>query len=152
MGTAPGRGFRQSSSIEELRASGESGDAGKQFDAAVSPDGRFALNQVLPNARYARGMDESSIGQNRRSRRSPVLLTATIELGGAMHEVKLRNLSSDGALVQGADGLPEYANVTFCRKDLRVRARIAWVQGSHAGIAFETPLAPAEVLRHVPRR
>jgi len=97
-------------------------------------------------------MDESSIGQNRRSRRSPVLLTATIELGGAMHEVKLRNLSSDGALVQGADSLLEYANVTFCRKDLRVRARIAWVQGSHAGIAFETPLPPAEVLRHVPRR
>lgn len=97
-------------------------------------------------------MDESSLTQNRRSRRSPVLLTATVELGGAVHDVKLRNLSSDGALVEGADDLPEYAAITFCRKDLRVRARIAWVQGKYAGIAFDKPLEPAEVLRHIPRR
>jgi len=97
-------------------------------------------------------MDESSMNQPRRSRRSPVLLAATIELGGSVHDVKLRNLSSDGALVEGAENLPEYANVTFCRKDLRVRARVAWVQGNHAGIAFDKPLESAEVLRHVPRR
>lgn len=97
-------------------------------------------------------MDESSSNQLRRSRRSPVLLTATIELGGSVHEVKLRNLSSDGALVEGAENLPEYASVTFCRKELRVRARVAWVQGNHAGIAFDKALEPAEVLRHVPRR
>jgi len=81
-----------------------------------------------------------------------VLLAATVELGGAVHDVKLRNLSSDGALVQGAQDLPENAAITFCRKDLRVRARIAWVQGQHAGIAFDKPLEPAEVLRHIPRR
>lgn len=98
------------------------------------------------------GMDESSLTHNRRSRRSPVLLTATVELGGAVHAVKLRNLSSDGALVEGAEDLPEYAAITFCRKDLRVRARIAWVHGKYAGIAFDKPLEPAEVLRHIPRR
>lgn len=98
------------------------------------------------------GMDESSLTQNRRSRRSPVLLAATVELGGAVHDAKLRNLSSDGALVEGAADLPEGASVYFCRKDLRVRARVAWVQGKHAGIAFEKPLDAAEVLRHIPRR
>lgn len=97
-------------------------------------------------------MDESSVNHNRRSRRSPVLLAASVELGGAVHDVKLRNLSSDGALVEGADDLPEYANIVFCRKDLRVRARVAWVQGKYAGIAFDKPLEQAEVLRHVPRR
>jgi len=97
-------------------------------------------------------MDESSVTHNRRSRRSPVLLAASIELGGAVHEVKLRNLSSEGALIEGAEGLPEYAAITFCRKELRARARIAWVQGKHAGIAFDKPLEPAEVLRHIPRR
>ena len=97
-------------------------------------------------------MDESSITHNRRSRRSPVLLAASIELGGAVHDVKLRNLSSEGALIEGASDLPEYANITFCRKELRARARIAWVHGKYAGIAFETPLEPAEVLRHIPRR
>lgn len=98
------------------------------------------------------GMDESSLTHNRRSRRSPVLLAASVELGGAVHDVKLRNLSSDGALVEGAEDLPEYTAITFCRKDLRVRARIAWVQGKYAGIAFEKPLDAAEVLRHIPRR
>jgi hypothetical protein len=97
-------------------------------------------------------MDESIGNHNRRSRRSPVLLAATVEVGGAVHEVKLRNLSAEGALVDGAEGLPELAAITFCRKDLRVRARIAWVQGKCAGIAFDKPLEPAEVLRHVPRR
>jgi hypothetical protein len=97
-------------------------------------------------------MDESSVTHNRRSRRSPVLLAASVELGAAVHDVKLRNLSSDGALIEGAEGLPEYASITFCRKDLRVPARIAWVQGKYAGIAFETQLDAAEVLRHIPRR
>ena len=54
-------------------------------------------------------MDESSVNHNRRSRRSPVLLAATIELGATAHDVKLRNLSSDGALIEGAESLPEYA-------------------------------------------
>jgi len=97
-------------------------------------------------------MDESHVNHQRRSRRSPVLLTATIELGGVEHDVKLRNLSSDGALVEGGELLPECARVTFCRKELRVRSRVAWVQGKHAGIAFDTPLEPHEVLRHIPRR
>jgi hypothetical protein len=97
-------------------------------------------------------MDESTVTHNRRSRRSPVLLAATVEVGGAVHDVKLRNLSSDGALVESDDDLVEYAAITFCRKDLRVRARVAWVQGRYGGIAFEKPLEPAEVLRHIPRR
>src|SRR4029079_16687399 len=97
-------------------------------------------------------MDESSLTQNRGSRRSPVLLAATVELGGAVHDVKLRNLSSDGALIHGGEKLPEGYEITFCRKDLRVGARVAWVQGAHAGVAFDTPLEPAEVLRHIPRR
>jgi len=97
-------------------------------------------------------MDESTVTHNRRSRRSPVLLTATIEVGGLTHDVKLRNLSAEGALVEGADDLPEGVAITFCRKELRTRARIAWVQGKYAGIAFDKPLEPAEVLRHIPRR
>ena len=38
-------------------------------------------------------MDESSMTGNRRGRRSPVLLSATIEVDGAPVTVKLRNLS-----------------------------------------------------------
>ena len=44
--------------------------------------------------------------KNRRSRRSPVLLAASIEVGGTSLKVKLRNLSEEGALIEG-ERLPE---------------------------------------------
>jgi len=31
-----------------------------------------------------------------------------------------------------------------------VPSRVAWVQGSYAGLAFESPLFPKELLRHIP--
>ena len=95
-------------------------------------------------------MDESSITQNRRSRRANVLLAASIETAGTTFPVKLRNLSAEGALVEG-DGLPvEGAQVLFRRKELAVESRIAWVHDNQAGIAFGRPLDANEVLRHVP--
>ncbi|MGZ2411515.1 PilZ domain-containing protein [Sphingomonas sp. F9_3S_D5_B_2] len=95
-------------------------------------------------------MDESSMTHNRRSRRSPVFLLATIEVAGGAETVKLRNLSEDGVLVEG-DVLPEEGATTlFERKELRVPGRIAWVQGRYAGVAFDKPLKPEDVLRHVP--
>jgi hypothetical protein len=95
------------------------------------------------------GMDESSKIANRRSRRSPVLLSASIEVDGASLAVKLRNLSEEGALIE-ADDLPEEGSSTcFVRKDLRVKGRLAWVQGRYAGIAFDRPLNPEQVLRNI---
>ena len=95
-------------------------------------------------------MDQSSIIQNRRSRRSNVLLTAIVESGGATLPVKLRNLSAYGALVEGASLPPAGVEVTFCRKELSVTGRVAWVSGRQAGIAFASELEPEQVLRHVP--
>ena len=95
-------------------------------------------------------MDESSISQNRRSRRSNVLMAAALETATGLANVTLRNLSADGALIEG-DGLPEqgYA-VIFRKKDLVISGRIAWVNGRRAGIAFDMKLDPETVLRHVP--
>ena len=96
-------------------------------------------------------MDESSITQNRRSRRSPVLLAATIEVAGVREPVKLRNLSKDGALIE-ADRLPIVGTSTiFRRNDLQVRSRVAWVEDRFAGLAFAYPLEQDQVLRNVPK-
>lgn len=96
-------------------------------------------------------MDQSSITQNRRSRRSPVLLAASIEVGGTPVPVKLRNLSEEGALIE-ADSLPsEDSTVFFCRNELRVKSRVAWVAGQFAGVAFNRPLKREELLRNVPK-
>ena len=95
-------------------------------------------------------MDESSLTQNRRSRRANVLLTATIEIAGEMLPVKLRNLSAEGALVE-AKLLPAAdSKIIFHRNDLSVRGTVAWVGGNHAGIAFNRKLNPEQALRHIP--
>lgn len=97
-------------------------------------------------------MDQSTAAQNRRSRRSPVLLAATIEVCGARLAVKLRNLSEDGALIEGASLPPEGCETVFERNDMRLTGRIVWVEGKYAGIAFDRPLNREEVLRHIPAR
>lgn len=95
-------------------------------------------------------MDESSISQNRRSRRSPVLLAARIHVAGEPVTVKLRNLSERGALIEG-DRLPLEGSTTFFkRNDLRLKSRIVWVEGKYAGVAFDEALDPEQVLRNVP--
>lgn len=95
-------------------------------------------------------MDESSPTQNRRTRRSNVLLSASIELSGRSLPVKLRNLSSEGALIDGDDLPIEGAEVIFRKADLSLAGRIAWVEGKRAGLSFSKPLHPDLVLRHIP--
>lgn len=95
-------------------------------------------------------MDQSEGVQNRRNNRSPVLLSATIELDGAAMPVRLRNLSEEGALVEG-ERLPHPGlQVMFERKGLRVKARVMWTEGRYGGVRFERPLGRDELLRHVP--
>lgn len=106
---------------------------------------KFYLGPLVPST-----MDESSQVQNRRERRSNVLLTAVIELSGRTLDVKLRNLSADGALIE-ADTLPvEGAEIRFKRGDLIVGGKVIWVRGTRAGINFNAPLTPEALLRHVP--
>lgn len=95
-------------------------------------------------------MDESSFSQNRRSRRSPVMLTASVEVDEVPVPVTLRNLSEEGALIEGERLPAEGSTAYFCRNELRIRSRIAWVAGRFAGVAFARPLKRDEVLRNVP--
>jgi hypothetical protein len=95
-------------------------------------------------------MDQSSASQNRKTRRSNVLMSASLELSGTSLAVKLRNLSAEGALVEG-DKLPvEGASVLFRKGDLSVAGIVAWANGRQAGIAFARELNPEQLLRHVP--
>lgn len=107
---------------------------------------------MRPLARAETGpdMDESSTTQNRRSRRSNVLMAASIETASGTVPVTLRNLSAEGALVEG-QGVPiEGYSIVFRKKDLVISGRIAWVNENRAGIAFDAKLEPETVLRHVP--
>lgn len=95
-------------------------------------------------------MNETELPQNRRARRSHVLMAASIEASGQTLPVKLRNLSSEGALVEGGE-LPAIGSpVIFRKKELSLAGRVAWVIDGRAGIAFDARLDPEAVLRHVP--
>jgi hypothetical protein len=94
-------------------------------------------------------MDESSQSQNRRTRRSKVLMTATLELSGSALQVKMRNLSAEGALIEGDDLPVEGAKVIFKRLELSVPGRIAWVIDGRAGVTFNKKLEPEAMLHHI---
>ena len=86
----------------------------------------------------------------RRSRRASVMLVASLDLPDRSQPVKLRNLSEEGALVEGAGMVDEGCELLFRRNELQVPGRVVWVQGRFAGIAFAEPLDRQVVLRHVP--
>lgn len=88
--------------------------------------------------------------ESRRHQRSNVLLTAALEMGDMSLPVTLRNLSNDGALVQGAELPAEAQHVIFHRQGLSIRGYVAWTHGEFAGISFESPLSPSELLRNIP--
>lgn len=95
-------------------------------------------------------MDESNAPKSRQNRRAHVLMTATLELSGVALPVKLRNLSVDGALVEG-DKLPvEGSSIIFRRGDIVVPGKIAWVKARKAGISFVRTIDEAQLLRNVP--
>ena len=88
---------------------------------------------------------------DQRPRRSPVLLTASLEAGETVIDVKLRNISEGGALVE-SDFLPRVCSaVVFHRQSTAVGGVIAWVNGRLAGIQFDRPLNTDELLRHINR-
>jgi len=97
-------------------------------------------------------MDESGISYDRRSPRLHVWMAATLEHGGGVIPVTLRNLSAEGALIEGDHGLAPGDFIVFRRQELAASGRIAWADGRRAGITFDTALTPEIVLRHVPTR
>jgi hypothetical protein len=88
------------------------------------------------------------VGQSR-AHRATVLLTATLEVEGGLVLVKLRNLSQHGALIESDHCPPEGTICWFQRNDMRLGARIVWVQGRCAGLKFDRELKTAEILRSI---
>lgn len=77
-------------------------------------------------------------------------MKAVLEQSGQSLDVKLRNLSAEGALVEAASLPVEGSELMFIKGDLRVPGRVAWNDSGHAGIAFTKVLDPVQLLRHVP--
>ena len=85
-----------------------------------------------------------------RPQRSPVFLVASLESNGTVVDVRLRNISDGGALIDGTC-LPQAGSaVVFRREAIVAHGTIAWVHGRLAGIQFDHPLEALELLRRIP--
>lgn len=96
-------------------------------------------------------MDDSSKTQNRRNKRSLVLIAARLGIKDETVEVRLRNLSCNGALLESDAPPPVGAEVVFERGETVAPARVAWVSGSRFGVQFYRPIEESEVLIHIGR-
>ena len=94
-------------------------------------------------------MDESSNSQNRRTKRSLVLIAAKLRIGGESAEVRLRNLSCNGALLERDEPPSVGSDVVFERGETIAPARVAWVSGKRFGVQFNRPIEESEVLVHI---
>lgn len=83
------------------------------------------------------GADTSRLGKPR----FRVLLLATLVSTAAQRPVKLRNISTEEALVEGQN-LPAIGTDLFLRRgEVQAFASIVWRDGNKAGLQFENPLS-----------
>jgi hypothetical protein len=82
----------------------------------------------------------------RKAKRNRVLLAARIRNAGGEADVRLRDLSQRGALIE-CDALPPVGSeVIFQRGSITVPARIAWAAAKRAGLEFAHIIDESEVL------
>jgi hypothetical protein len=82
----------------------------------------------------------------RRTKRNRVLLAAKMRVGGAEIDVRLRDLSQKGALVECQSVPPAGTEVVFHRGSLMVPARVAWTAANRAGLEFAYMIDEGDVL------
>jgi hypothetical protein len=68
------------------------------------------------------------------------------------HAVRIRNISTLGAMLDGRDLPEEGARVTLRRGRLVSDAEVAWQSGEFRGIRFDTPVEPDEWIKRVGHR
>ena len=88
-------------------------------------------------------------GDPRSDPRSNVFLLATIGAGLTSNPVKVRNLSIQGAVLEGA-ALPSIGTPACLRRgSLQVEGTIAWRDQTHCGIRFDFPIVVEDWVKRV---
>jgi len=88
---------------------------------------------------------------NRRAKRARVLLAAKLETPHGEMDVRLRDLSRKGALLECSPPPPVGTEVVFRRGTIAVPARIAWSATGRVGLEFLYMIDEAEVMVQLKR-
>ncbi len=92
------------------------------------------------------------VAGKRSARRARVLLAAKLRTGSGYEiDVRLRDLSQKGALVEGKSLPPQGSETVFSRGSITVPARVAWTGEGRAGLEFAYPIDESEVLVQLKR-
>jgi hypothetical protein len=81
-----------------------------------------------------------SESNNRSEGRSNVFLSATLDTGRATYPVRIRNLSTGGALIEGPSLPSVGVKVRLLRGSLTARGVLAWDGNGQGGISFDSPV------------
>lgn len=81
--------------------------------------------------------------------RLSVLLMATIETGACRLDVRLREISGYGAVIEAPLAPPLGSYVTFSRGSIRTVAQIIWAKDGKLGLSFRDEIDEAELLINV---
>jgi len=79
--------------------------------------------------------------QKRNPRRSRVLLSATLESAVGKQEVRIRDLSIMGAMLEAADPPPFASEVVLSCGDTSLKGKVAWEDEVLVGIVFTEALS-----------
>jgi hypothetical protein len=87
----------------------------------------------------------------RASPRYSVLLNARAVTTAGTLQVTIRDLSLDGAMIQGAIAPRVGCRLLLHRRSLVVPATVVWQNGDRAGLQFDQPLSEQQLFREVDR-
>src|SRR4051812_46281383 len=88
--------------------------------------------------------------EHRRAPRTNMFIAATAEVEGRAMPVRVRNMSLNGALLEG-NGLRDGAALVLRRGDCAAPGRVVWSDGHRSGIAFSQEVCVSSWMgRHGP--
>ena len=91
-------------------------------------------------------LDASPPAQRRVDARSNIFLVAALTSGKASGPVRIRNMSTAGALIEGAAMPTEGSGVAIHRGSLSASGQLVWRSDRRAGIRFDSPVHVADWL------
>lgn len=89
-------------------------------------------------------MEDGKPEQRRAATRASLFLTAVIEAATGKANVRIRNLSETGALLEGPAFPSVGTKVRLRRQEMEIDADIVWVQSNQCGVRFHGQIAISE--------